>query len=297
VRVVANNCLGDVHFFRGDFRGAIEFHRRNRDSLHGDFIQERFGLAGAPAVFSRVCIAWCLTAMGQLDDALASALEATRIAEALRHPYSRIWADIGVGDAYLQRGDFAKAIQSLEGGLGLCQATDIRVLSPYLGALLGSAYAHSGRPAEAIPLIERAVDTASALRVGVLQSLLAEALGEAYLISGRAADAAESARRALELSRAHEERGFEARSLRLLGEIELSHETPDLAIAEDYYVRAMALGVDLGMRPLVAHCNLGLGKLCRLAEKRQRAQKHLNTATGMYRDMEMRYWLERADAD
>jgi hypothetical protein len=51
------------------------------------------------------------------------------------------------------------------------------------------------------------------------------------------------------------------------------------------------------MRPLVAHCHLGLGKLYRRTGKRQEAQEHLAIAATMYREMDMRYWLEQAEAE
>ena len=51
------------------------------------------------------------------------------------------------------------------------------------------------------------------------------------------------------------------------------------------------------MRPLVAHCHLGLAKLFRRTGKREQAQEHLTTATTMYREMDMRYWLEQAEAE
>ncbi len=43
------------------------------------------------------------------------------------------------------------------------------------------------------------------------------------------------------------------------------------------------------MRPLVAHCHLGLGKLYRRTGKREPAQEHLTIATAMYREMDMRF--------
>jgi hypothetical protein len=43
------------------------------------------------------------------------------------------------------------------------------------------------------------------------------------------------------------------------------------------------------MRPLVAHCHFGLGKLYRGAGKRKEAQDHLIAATTMYRDMNMQF--------
>jgi hypothetical protein len=51
------------------------------------------------------------------------------------------------------------------------------------------------------------------------------------------------------------------------------------------------------MRPLVAHCHLGLGKLSRRTGKREQAQEHLSTATAMYREMDMRFWLAQAGAE
>ena len=51
------------------------------------------------------------------------------------------------------------------------------------------------------------------------------------------------------------------------------------------------------MRPLVAHCHLGLGKLFRRTGKADQAREHLTTATTMYREMDMRFWLEKAKAE
>jgi hypothetical protein len=51
------------------------------------------------------------------------------------------------------------------------------------------------------------------------------------------------------------------------------------------------------MRPLVAHCHLGLGKLYRRTDKREQAREHLATATTKYRGMGMTYWLEKAESE
>ena len=49
------------------------------------------------------------------------------------------------------------------------------------------------------------------------------------------------------------------------------------------------------MRPLVAHCHLDLGQLYRRTGKGELALEHFAAATAMYRDMQMRLWLERAE--
>jgi hypothetical protein len=51
------------------------------------------------------------------------------------------------------------------------------------------------------------------------------------------------------------------------------------------------------MLPLIAHCHLGLGKLYRRTDEREQAQERLTTATTMYREMGMTYWLEKAEAE
>jgi len=48
------------------------------------------------------------------------------------------------------------------------------------------------------------------------------------------------------------------------------------------------------MRPLLAHCHLGLGKLYRRAGTREQAQGFLSVAATMYRGM-MTYWLNQAE--
>ena len=50
------------------------------------------------------------------------------------------------------------------------------------------------------------------------------------------------------------------------------------------------------MRPLQAHCHLGLGTLYATTDQRQRARAALSTATGMYRAMAMILWLPQAEA-
>ena len=67
--------------------------------------------------------------------------------------------------------------------------------------------------------------------------------------------------RALELARAHQERGHQAYALHLLGDIAAHREPLEVEPAETHYRQALALAEELGMRPLQAHCHLGLGTL------------------------------------
>jgi hypothetical protein len=83
--------------------------------------------------------------------------------------------------------------------------------------------------------------------------------------------------------------------LRLLGEIAVQADRPDVARAEAHYCEALALATELGMRPLVAHCHLGLGTLYRKVGRGDAARAELTSAAELYRAMEMPFWLQRAE--
>jgi hypothetical protein len=51
------------------------------------------------------------------------------------------------------------------------------------------------------------------------------------------------------------------------------------------------------MRVLAPRRHLGLGTLYRRTGKREEAQEHLTIATTMYREMDMRFWLDKAEAE
>jgi tetratricopeptide (TPR) repeat protein len=129
------------------------------------------------------------------------------------------------------------------------------------------------------------------------QSLRTMWLSEVFLLAGREADARAAAQRALGLARQHKERGHEAYALRLLGEIAARADPLDIGKAENHYRQALALAEELGMRPLMAHCHVGLGKLYRRIGSRQQAEEHLTTAAAMMREMKMGMWLENAEAE
>ena len=167
---------------------------------------------------------------------------------------------------------------------------------PAIASSLGFAYALSGRVAEALPLLEKAIEYAGSIKLLGRQSLRMAQLGEAYLLAGRTDEAIELAAGALSFAREYEERGNQTWALRLLGEIASQCGPPHLETAEPHFRQALALAEEHGMRPLVAHCHLGLGKLYGRTGDRAKAQEHLNTASTMYREMDMGFYLAQAEA-
>jgi len=144
-------------------------------------------------------------------------------------------------------------------------------------------------------LLEHALRATETMGYGNLQPRFLMYLAEAYVLADRLEDALEFIGRALTLARDRGQRPYEAQALCLLGEVTARRDPPGRA--DSHYRDALALAEKLEMRPLVAHCHVGLRKLYRRAGKPQEAQEHFTTATTMYREMGMPFWLEKAKAD
>ena len=101
----------------------------------------------------------------------------------------------------------------------------------------------------------------------------------------------------MELTVGFRERSNEADALRLLGDVSAAGDAPDFDSASSYYERAKTLAEELGMRPLLARCHLGLGQAQRQRGNREAAARYLTTAAALFREMGMRFWLEKAEAE
>ena len=143
-------------------------------------------------------------------------------------------------------------------------------------------------------MLEQTVEQAVTMRLVANHALRLVWLGEAYLLAGRPASALDVARRALQTAEERHESGQRAYAHRLLGDIAASANESDAAQAA--YREAMALAEALAMRPLVAHAHHGLGTLAYRTGRPDEAKASLAVAATMYREMDMRFWLEKAEA-
>jgi hypothetical protein len=76
----------------------------------------------------------------------------------------------------------------------------------------------------------------------------------------------------------------------------LQGKQPPSEAALSEWGRLIDLATELSMRPEVAHCHLGLSTLYRQTGDRARAREHLTIARTMYREMDMGFWLDKAEA-
>ena len=82
----------------------------------------------------------------------------------------------------------------------------------------------------------------------------------------------------------------------LLGDIAARREPLEVEEAASSYRQAPTLADELGMRPLLAHCHLGLGSLYARTGQGEQARPELSAAIDLYRAMEMTFWLPQAEA-
>jgi class 3 adenylate cyclase/tetratricopeptide (TPR) repeat protein len=297
LQIAADTQLKVTCFTLGDYRRAEDLCRKVVQSLAGELSHKRVRLTDLPASEARCYLAMTLAERGEFDEGITHGQEGIRLAEAVDHSFSLVVACWGLAYLYGLMGELSPAVRLLERGLTLTRECNLTGVSPRVTGLLGSVYARSQRSAEGLSLLHQALTAMEALGIGAYHSLLVVHLGEACLLADRLEEALAAASRALTLARDRGERGHEAWALRLLGEIASHPGRPDVATAEAHYGAATALAAELGMRPLIAHCHLGLGKVYRRTGPRAKAEEHLTTATTMYREMGMGFWLEKTDAE
>jgi tetratricopeptide (TPR) repeat protein len=296
LHALANQYLGMAYLALGRYHRAVNYFEQTVAVLDGTRHRERFDSVFSPAVQSRTMLAICHAELGTFAKGYVLGEEGLRIAEAVGHPMSLMTALGGTGLLALRQGDLPRALPRLERAMCLCQEASLPLYFPQQAVFLGEAYTLARRVADAVPLLTQALEQNAALERADHQAICSLTLGEAQVVAGRLEEAHAFAERALAHARKHQERGNQAYALRLLGDIAARREPPEHEQAESYYCQALALAEELGMRPLQAHCHLGLGTLYARIEQRAPARAELSAAMALYRAMDMTFWLPQAEA-
>jgi tetratricopeptide (TPR) repeat protein len=293
LQVMSRFFLGLAYVYACRFHESIEALSWNVVRLSGRIIYERFGEPGLPAVFSRSYLIRALADVGRFADAFARGAEAIRLSESSNLPFSFASSLEGMGYVHLRRGELPQAITLLERGLQLCEQRQFHLISYMVQAYLGYAYALAGRDVDAVQLL------AESARIdwGLHPALRVTMQGEAHLLAGRRDQARRCVDRALALAAVSEEHGSRGWTLRLAAEILLDQGPESADQAAAHFREALALAEELGMRPLQAHCHLGLGKLYRRIGRGGDSRAELAAAVEMLSEMGMTHWLPEAEAE
>ena len=238
-----------------------------------------------------------LAPLGRFAEAAEYLAEAIRLAEPTHHAFTVGMAYYGAATLHLLKGDWTEARSLIEHGISVVRTGNVGLLLPRMVASSAWGLAELGEASEALTRLregEQLFERQAARGYISIRGWTYHLLGRACLRLGRLDEARRLGDRAVESS--PRQPGFAAHALHLLGDIATHPDRFDAERGEVHYRQALALAEPCGMRPLVAHCHLGLGKLHGRAGKREQAREHLTTATTMYREMDMKYWLERAEA-
>jgi tetratricopeptide (TPR) repeat protein len=285
-----NSQMIEIAFDLGDYRQAIAGFPQMLPALAG-ISDPPFQLVTArPSSSVRVYLVQCCSQVGEFAAGVAYGDEARQLAEADERPYERVSVESRVGMLHMYQGTLATAIPLLERAVAGSQGGTIPVLYPGAAAALARAYALAGRGPEARAVLKQ---------MGALESFrLPVPLhgADALLRAGGVVEAHRLAHRALADACAHKMRGWEAWARWLLGEIAMHRDPPDVVSAAAHYQQALVLAEELGMRPLAAHCHLGLGTLSATTGRQEQARAALATAMALYRAMDMTFWLPQAEA-
>jgi class 3 adenylate cyclase len=296
LKVIANRYLGHVHFAVGDYRQAVQQLQDSLSSLQDGVIEQHFHLPYKSSIATGAWLASSLSELGRFAEAIELSRRGVADGEAAGHAYSITTASCGLGIALLRQGDPARAIPVVERAAALTRTGDFAALSAWITAMLGSAYALVGKLDEALLLLEEGAARMAAMQVRISEASVIAALGETCLLSGQRAKAVTHAEHALRIARDRQERGYEAWALRLAGEIAAAGGDAQKDAAVIAFGEAMAITEALGMRPLHAHCCLGLGRVYRRAGEPEAARPYLATALRLYREMGMSHWLPQAES-
>jgi transcriptional regulator with AAA-type ATPase domain/tetratricopeptide (TPR) repeat protein len=298
LRILAPTYLAQAHFYRGDFERAVELATDSLAALPPDWVHEPFGYSPIPiGVYCRNWVVRSLAELGRFAEAAPYEAELLRLAEPTQHAFTVGTAHDAASWLHLRKGDWTTARSVIERGIAAFRTGNNVVGLSFAVAASAWVLAQVGEASEALTRLREGGHLLEhqAARGGVLIPMLYQLLGRAALLLDRLDEGQSLAERAVTYSPLRQ--SDEAHALHLLGDIETLSDRLDAERGETHYRKALALAEPRGMRPLVAHCHLGLGKLYRRTGQREQAHEHLTTAGTMYREMDMTYWLGQAGAE
>jgi PAS domain S-box-containing protein len=298
--IVSRYFLGIAYNNLGQFELSIQELKSALSLIPEDRKFDFFGTTGILSVLCRTWLIRGLAQTGHFSETLEYGNEAIQSAVERDHPFSIVYAYYAAGAVAVIKGDFDHAIGPLEKGLRVCESAEIPVQQPLIVSCLAVAYAFIGRFDEALGLLDSITDRKLWVRgTGTRKVPLGKAMGmvwqvETYMFAGRHSEAEVLARQALEVFRENKDRGSEAWLRYLLAELLVRHHPSSFSQAEESYRAASILAHELGMRPLQAHCYLGLGQIYAQSKNTRMAQSEIGTARELYHAMHMSFWVDKS---
>jgi len=300
LRLLATSFLGQARHYQGEYEEQFALITRNVADLPADWIYRSLGIAIPISIFDRTQLVASLAHLGRFAEAARHEAEGIRLAEPIDHPLAVAQPHMVASLFRVLKGDWSEARSLADRAAAALRRGSLAVNLSTSIACSVWARAQLGETSEVLDLLREAEQLVEHWRArqqitrprGNLLGWDCQALARAWLLLGRLGDAQRLCDMAIESSPP----GYAPYALHLAAEIATHPDRLDAERGEAQYRQALALAEPRGMRPLVAHCHLGLGTLYGRVGKREQAREHLVIATTRYREMDMRFWLEQAGA-
>lgn len=289
-------ALGEAYQFAGRCRRSIEILNENLQDILGPMGQHRFGPTGANAVhvLSTLCTSHSL--LGDFAAARDCGERAYRIAERSQQWYELGFANHAIGIAHADKGEFAEGIVYLRQGMDIAREHQLDFLFPMTAAELGWTLAKNGEADEAVSLLSVVDNEARGMGSSFFESLTGSFLAKAYMTKGLFEEGIRRGERALGIAVKHEYRWLEALARRVLGCAYFEQSPPDIETARKMLEQSKAICERHELKPDLAHCHLGLGRLFAGTGDKDQAQAHLRTAITLFEGMEMNRFVKESRA-
>jgi tetratricopeptide (TPR) repeat protein len=298
LRIVATDILLQTLVHCGEHERVVELAMDNLGALPAERVNDSFGRYAPPSIYGRISLVRGLAELGRFDEAARYADEAVMLADPTHHAYSIGIAYWNAGTLDLATGEWERARARIEHGIAALRTAGASLAVPWAVAGAAWSLAQLGRAEEALAGLAESEQLAEALAArdapGGARGTRLHVLGRACLALGRLADAQSLGERAVEAS--PHQPAYAAHAWHLLGDVATNAEHFDFERALGCYHEALVRAEPRGMRPLIAHCYLGIGRVHGRLGERDTAGEHLARAAMMYRDMGLSYWLDQAEA-
>jgi tetratricopeptide (TPR) repeat protein len=294
LRIVATTFLGQAYFYRGEYEQVVKLATSNVAALPREWLHDRLGMTVPASVLDRAWLTMSLAELGRFADAAKYEAEAIQIAQQTQHAFTIGWAYLAASRPHLLKGEWQEARSLVELWIAMIRTGNVAIHLPWALAFSAWTLAQIGEASESLTRVQEAkqlLDHQAGIGTIAHHGWAYHAAGRAYLLLGRLDEAQELGERALATSQ--HQPSFAAYALHLLGDVAAHSDRFDPQTGEMHFRHALALARKHAMRPLVAYCQLGLGKLYYRTGKAKEAGEARATAHSMFRDMDMAFWLRQ----
>ncbi|MGA7869409.1 MAG: hypothetical protein WCA22_00785, partial [Candidatus Binatus sp.] len=228
-----------------------------------------------PGVFCLVRIGWGLTLRGYPDRGLRKAGEAIALAQQQAHHFSLAVALNHASTEHHLRRDWPAMQRQAEAAIALCTEQGFEGILAQATAHRGIALAWQGQTQEGIALIQRGLAASGATGAALFRPNFLSYLAESYLTAKRFEEGLTAVAKGIAIAEETGERLYEARLLRLKGELLLAQDWSNATAAEQCLRDAIEASGRQGTKLLQLRATTSLARLLAKQGNRDDAREML----------------------